>query len=67
MWLTLVSDWQRGTFAILYFTPESVYSNFSKRKKKEKKKYIDIEIYIKLALMFKVTKDPRRQSATSKS
>ena len=42
IWLILVSDWQRSTFAILYFTPESVYSNSPKSKK----------IYVYIFLLF---------------
>ena len=37
-----------------------------KKKKKKKKIYIYVWIYIELALMFKVTQDPRRRSATAK-
>ena len=39
IWPTFVFDWRRGTFAIIYFSPESVDSNSTKRKK-------NIHIYI---------------------
>ena len=40
-----MSERQRGTFAILYFTPESVDSNYPKGKKR-KKLYIYIYVNI---------------------
>ena len=46
--LTIISERQRGTFAILYFTPESVDNNYPKEKKRKKYIYIYIYIYVNI-------------------
>ena len=55
--------WQRSPFEILYLHQRASIVTLRREKKKI---YIYIYECIEIALIFNVTKDPRRQSATSK-